>query len=164
MPYPEYMVAPLREELTRVGVQELRSAEHVDAALKNAIGTTLVVVNSVCGCAAGCARPGIALALQSAVRPDRAYTVFAGQDLEATNQARAYFAPHLPSSPSVALLRDGKIVYMLERQRIEGRTPQAIADDLVRAFQDHCGEGSASTGETSARSPEAPAPNPLRIV
>lgn len=144
MPYPEYMVAPMREELTRLGIKELRTADQVGDALKDSSGTTMVVVNSVCGCAAGNARPGIALALQSAPHPDKIFTVFAGQDLDATARAREHFGDYAPSSPSVALLKDGRLVYMLSRDRIEGRTPQAIADDLVGAFQRYCAAISAA--------------------
>src|SRR5437773_3967371 len=123
MRYPEEVIRPMREELTRLGVQELRTAEAVDEAVKNSRGTVMVVVNSICGCAAGKARPGIALALQHTVRPDKVATVFAGADIEATERARSYFTGYQPSSPSVALLKDGKLVYMLERYQIEGRGP-----------------------------------------
>src|SRR4051812_46833948 len=115
MPYPEQFIAPMRAELTRLGVAELRSAADVDQAVR-ADGTVMIVVNSVCGCAAGKARPGIALALQHGKRPDLVATVFAGADIDATDKAREYFAPYPPSSPSVALMRDGKIVYMLQRR------------------------------------------------
>ena len=127
----------MREELTRLGFEELRTPEQVDAAVKQP-GTTLVVVNSVCGCAAGKARPGIALSLRGGVRPDRLATVFAGGDIEATERARAYFAPHPPSSPSVALLKDGKLVYMMERRDIESQPAQAIAERLEAAYQQFC--------------------------
>ncbi len=136
--YPEHFLAPMRDELTRLGFEELRTAELVDAAVKRA-GTTLIVVNSVCGCAAGKARPGIALALRSGVRPDHLGTVFAGGDLDATARAREYFAPYPPSSPSVALLKDGKLVYMLERRDIEGSPADAIAQRLQDAFKQYCG-------------------------
>jgi putative YphP/YqiW family bacilliredoxin len=135
--YPEQFIAPMREELTRVGFEELRTAEEVDAAVKRE-GTTLVVVNSVCGCAAGKARPGIALSLRGDARPDHLTTVFAGGDIEATERARAHFAPYPPSSPSVALLKDGKVVYMLERREIESQPAQAIAERLQAAYQQHC--------------------------
>jgi putative YphP/YqiW family bacilliredoxin len=137
MPYPEQFIAPMRAELTRFGVQELRSAADVDAAV-NSSGTVMIVVNSVCGCAAGKARPGIAEALQHERRPDVVATVFAGADLEATERARQYFAPYPPSSPSVGLLRDGKLVWMLERRDIERRDAGAIADALTQAFDQHC--------------------------
>jgi putative YphP/YqiW family bacilliredoxin len=136
--YPEMLVRPMREELTRLGVEELRTAEAVDAALDGARGTTLVVVNSVCGCAARNARPAVAEALRHAVRPARVVTVFAGQDREATERARGYFTGHAPSSPSMALLKDGAVVAMLPRHAIEGRASHDIAADLVRAFDAHC--------------------------
>jgi putative YphP/YqiW family bacilliredoxin len=135
--YPEPFIAPMRDELTRVGFEQLHTAEAVDQAVKRD-GTTLVVVNSVCGCAAGKARPGIALSLQGDVRPDHLTTVFAGGDLEATERARSYFAPYPPSSPSVALLKDGKLVYMMERREIESQPAQAIAERLRAAYQQHC--------------------------
>ncbi len=147
--YPEPLVAPMRQELTRLGVQELRTAADVDATLKNASGTTLVVVNSVCGCAARNARPAVAMALQHAVKPDQLTTVFAGQDAEATQRARSYFTGYAPSSPSIALLKDGKPVFMLERYQIEGRSADAIAQDLVGAFDKYCG----STPEIAIPSP-----------
>jgi putative YphP/YqiW family bacilliredoxin len=137
------LVAPMRQELTRLGVEELRTPEQVEAALDAATGTTLVVVNSVCGCGARSARPAVALALQHAVRPDRLTTVFAGQDVAATERARGYFTGYAPSSPSIALLKDGQIVHMIERWQIEGRPAEAIARDLVAAFDAHC-SGSAS--------------------
>jgi putative YphP/YqiW family bacilliredoxin len=128
----------MREELTRLGITELRTADAVDDTLKNARGTTLVVVNSICGCAARNARPAVAAALRHDKLPDTLTTVFAGQDLEATSRARSYFTGYQPSSPQIALLRDGEIVYMLERGQIEGRSADAIADDLVAAFDEHC--------------------------
>jgi putative YphP/YqiW family bacilliredoxin len=137
MPYPEMFVAPMREELTRLGVQELRAPEDVDAAVA-APGTLLIIVNSVCGCAAGRARPGLALALRHAVKPDRTASVFAGFDIAATDRARHHFAPHPPSSPSIALLRDGALVFMLPRHRIENRTAPEIAADLTAAFDRYC--------------------------
>ena len=137
--YPEQFIAPMRAELTRVGARELRSAAEVDQAV-NASGTVMVVVNSICGCAAGEARPGIALALQHPKRPDLVGTVFAGADIEATNRAREYFAPYAPSSPSVALMRDGKLVWMLERRDIEQRDARAIAEQLTAAFDQFCAE------------------------
>src|SRR5881296_2947804 len=127
MPYPEMFVAPMRQELTRFGVVELRTAADVDRAVTATPGTLMIVVNSVCGCAAGKARPGVAMALGHAVRPDAVATVFAGADIEATERARGYFAPYRPSSPSIALLRDGEVVFMLERSDIENRDAHAIA-------------------------------------
>jgi putative YphP/YqiW family bacilliredoxin len=139
MPYPEMMVKPMREDLTRLGVQELTSVDAVDGALGNQEGTAMVFVNSVCGCAAGGARPGLMLALQkTAKRPDHLYTVFAGQDLEATARARSYFGEYQPSSPSVALLKDGEVVSFLHRHEIEGSTPDQIAAALVGAIESHC--------------------------
>lgn len=140
MPYPEEWVQPAREELTRLGIRELRTVEEVDAVLGNEKGTVLVVVNSICGCAAGAARPAIAEALRQGPRPDVLTSVFAGQDLEATARAREYFLPQPPSSPSVALLREGKLVYMMHRQQIEGRNAEAIASDLRQAFEMYCSQ------------------------
>ena len=137
--YPEPMIAPMRQELTRLGVEELRTAADVDATLKDAPGTALVVVNSICGCAARNARPAVARALGHARKPDRVTTVFAGQDREATERARAYFTGYPPSSPSIGLLKDGRIVFMLERFQIEGRTADEIAKDLTAAFDKYCG-------------------------
>jgi putative YphP/YqiW family bacilliredoxin len=137
--YPEFFVAPMREELTRLGVTELRTAADVDAAVQKP-GTTMVIVNSICGCAAGKARPGIALALQHAVKPDAVTTVFAGADMEATARAREYFTGYPPSSPSIALLRDGELVWMLERRQIENQTAEAIARDITAAFDQYCGQ------------------------
>ncbi|MEZ4585874.1 MAG: BrxA/BrxB family bacilliredoxin [Gemmatimonadales bacterium] len=139
MPYDERLVAPMRAELTRIGVKELKTVADVDAVLGDPEGVQLVFVNSVCGCAAGAARPGLAMALGQGVRPSAVYSVFAGQDLDATARARSYFADYQPSSPSVALLRDGEVVYFLHRHQIEGRGPDAIAGDLKRAFEEHCG-------------------------
>lgn len=139
MPYPESFVAPMRAELNRVGVDDLRTAEEVDAAVRETSGTLLVVVNSVCGCAAGKARPGIARALEHRPRPDRVTAVFAGADLEATERARSYFTGRAPSSPSVALLRNGKLLYMLERSHIENRTAEQVAAELTTAFDAYCG-------------------------
>ncbi|HXJ85543.1 MAG TPA: BrxA/BrxB family bacilliredoxin [Candidatus Binatia bacterium] len=136
--YPEIMCIPMREELTRLGIQELRTAQEVDNAVKTP-GTTMVVVNSICGCAAGRMRPAVRLALQNATRPDRFYSVFAGQDTEATERARGYFTGYPPSSPSIALLRDGQLVYMMPRRDIESREAAAIAADLKAAFQRFCG-------------------------
>ena len=128
----------MREELTRLGVEELRTEADVDRTLQENQGTVMVVVNSICGCAAGKARPGIALALQHDIRPDKVATVFAGADIEATEKARSYFAGYRPSSPSIALLKNGKLVYMMERHQIEGRGPQEIAQELTQAFDQHC--------------------------
>lgn len=136
--YDERMVVPMRQELTRIGFEELRSPEQVDEKLKNAAGTTLVVVNSICGCAARNARPAVTMALQNASRPEHLTTVFAGQDIDATQRARSYFTGYAPSSPSIGLLKDGKIVFMLERWQIEGRPAQEIAKDLVGAFDKYC--------------------------
>jgi putative YphP/YqiW family bacilliredoxin len=138
MPYPEIMIRPMREDLTRLGVDELKTAEEVDDAVKNSKGTLMVVVNSICGCAAGKARPGVALALQHEVKPDRVATVFAGADIEATERARSYFTGYGPSSPSIAILKDGELVYMLERFQIEGRDATQIAGELTQAFEKHC--------------------------
>ena len=138
MPYPEHFVAPMREELTRLGFEELRTPGQVDAAVDRQ-GTVMIVVNSVCGCAAGKARPGVALALNHRVRPDRVATVFAGADLEATDRARGYFTGYPPSSPSIGLLRDGQLVWMLERRQIEGQGPEQIAAALTTAFETFCG-------------------------
>ena len=136
--YPEFMIAPMREELTRFGVKELRTADQVDEAVTQSSGTLMVVVNSVCGCAAGKARPGVALALQHPVKPDAITTVFAGADVEATQRARGYFTGYPPSSPSIALLKDGKLVYMMERHQIENQEAGAIAAQLTAAFDQHC--------------------------
>ena len=138
MPYPEIMIRPMREDLTRLGAVELKTVEAVDETIKNSQGTLMVVVNSICGCAAGKARPGVALALQNETKPDKVATVFAGADIEATERARSYFTGYGPSSPSIALLKDGKLVYMLERYQIEGRDAQQIAGELTRAFEEHC--------------------------
>jgi bacilliredoxin len=138
MQYPEIMIRPMREDLTRIGVEELRTADAVDDAVKNTSGTLMIVVNSVCGCAAGKARPGIALALQHHNKPDRIATVFAGADIEATERARDYFKGHRPSSPSIGILKDGELVYMMERYQIEGQGPEAIATELKRAFDEVC--------------------------
>ena len=141
--FPEEAVRPMREELTRVGFRELRTAQDVDTVLQNERHTVLVVVNSVCGCAAGRARPAVAMALSHHARPEILATVFAGQDLAATERARGYFTGYAPSSPSIALLRDGKVAFMLERSDIEGRDPQAIAGDLVKAFDRFCAPATA---------------------
>lgn len=141
--YPEIMVIPMREELTRLGIQELRSAADVDGALQGQAGTTMVVVNSICGCAAGRMRPAVRAALQHTSKPEKVVTVFAGQDNEATAQARFYFTGYPPSSPSIAILRDGKLVYMMQRSQIETREAAAIAADLKAAFDQHCAVGAA---------------------
>jgi putative YphP/YqiW family bacilliredoxin len=134
MPYPEMLIAPMRGEMTAMGAKELKTAAAVDDAVKNTRGTLMLVVNSVCGCAAGKARPGIAMAMQHAKRPDVLATVFAGADVEATDRAREYFTGYPPSSPSIGILRDGKLVYMLERRDIESHSAEMIADELTRAF------------------------------
>ena len=135
--YPEFFIAPMRDELTRLGVIELRTADDVDKIIsKN--GTVMVVVNSVCGCAAGKARPGVALALEHGVRPDIIATVFAGADVEATERARSYLTGYPPSSPSIALLRDGKLIYLMERHQIENKEAKSIADELTEAFDKYC--------------------------
>ncbi|MGH9581247.1 MAG: BrxA/BrxB family bacilliredoxin [Terriglobales bacterium] len=141
--YPEIMVIPMREELTRLGVEELRLANDVDQALARSQGTVLVVVNSVCGCAAGRMRPAVRLALEHSVKPDRIVTVFAGQDRDATERARSYFEGYPPSSPSIALLREGKLVHMLERSDIENREAEDIAAELTQIFDKHCARTAA---------------------
>ena len=144
MMYDERFVTPMRQELTRLGVEELRSPGEVDAKLKDAAGTTLVVVNSVCGCAARNARPAVATALRHSVKPDHLTTVFAGQDVEATTRARSYFTGYAPSSPQIGLLKDGQLVFMLERWQIEGRSADEIAKDLVGAFDQFCADQPAA--------------------
>ena len=136
--YDEHFVTPMRLELTSLGIEELRSPDEVDVHLKDAKGTTLVVVNSICGCAARMARPAVAMALQHSAKPDHLKTVFAGQDADATERARSYFTGYAPSSPQIALLKDGKVVFMLERWQIEGRSAEEIAHDLVNAFNKFC--------------------------
>ena len=138
MPYPEMLIAPMRGEMTDMGAKELKTAADVDEAVKNTRGTLMIVVNSVCGCAAGKARPGIAMALKHPVKPDVVATVFAGGDVEATERARGYFTGYAPSSPSIGILRDGKLVYMLERRDIETRSAEMIAAELTRAFDRVC--------------------------
>jgi len=135
--YPEYLVAPMREDLTNVGFKDLKSAEEVESAVK-AQGTTFVVVNSVCGCAAANARPAAKLAVQQEKRPDNFVTVFAGVEKEAVDKARGFMLPYPPSSPSMALFKDGKLVHMIERHQIEGRPAQMIADNLMQAFEQYC--------------------------
>jgi putative YphP/YqiW family bacilliredoxin len=138
VPYPESFIGPMRQELTRLGVKELRTPAEVDALIRETSGTLMLVVNSMCGCAAGRARPGVALALQHHITPDVVATVFAGGDIEATERARSYFAPYRPSSPSIAILRGGKLVYMLERQQIENQSAENIARALTKAFDAYC--------------------------
>ena len=137
MPYPEVLVQPMRQDLTQYGLEEVRTPEQVDAAVQKG-GTVMIVVNSVCGCAAGRARPAIGIALKHSVLPDKAVTVFAGADVAATDRARGYFKGYFPSSPSVGLLKDGKLVYILERHQIEGREAPEIAKDLKAAFDQFC--------------------------
>jgi putative YphP/YqiW family bacilliredoxin len=145
MPYPDFFVAPMRQDLTALGFAELRTPADVDAAVAGTAGTLMIVVNSVCGCAAGRARPGVALALRHATKPDRLTTVFAGFDVDATARAREYFAGRASSSPSIALLQNGTLVYMLERHQIEGRDATEIAAELTRAFDKFCAAGSLSS-------------------
>lgn len=141
--YPEIMVIPMREELTRLGIEELRTPEEVDQALKNRPGTTMVVVNSICGCAAGRMRPAVRIAMQNSSRPDHAYTVFAGQEKDATERARSYFTGQPSSSPSIGILRDGELVYLMPRRDIESREAPTIAADLKAAFDKFCGKPAA---------------------
>ena len=145
MPYSEILIKPMREDLTRIGVEETRTPEQVEEVVSNTKGTLLVVVNSVCGCAAGKARPGIAKALQHAARPDRAITVFAGADIDATAKAREHFAPYPPSSPQIGLFKDGRLVFMLERHQIENRFAEQIAQELTQAFDRFCTPAGAAT-------------------
>ena len=149
MPYSPMLVQPMREELTAIGFQELRNPEDVDRFLGDKSGTALLVVNSVCGCAAGMARPGVRLAVGRQPRPDRLATVFAGQDLEATARARSFFAGVPPSSPSLALFKDGELVYFVPRHRIEGRSAADLASDLANAFERFCGAPAASPAPRS---------------
>ena len=141
--YPELMVIPMREELTRAGVNEARTAEDVDTAVRQP-GTTMIVVNSICGCAAGKMRPGVRLALQHATKPDHAITVFAGQDRDATERARSHFQGHPPTSPAIAIFRDGQLVYLMQRSAIETSTAPAIAQELARAFDAYCATAPAA--------------------
>ncbi|WP_282939341.1 BrxA/BrxB family bacilliredoxin [Paenibacillus sp. RC67] len=136
--YMKDMVQPMRDELTRHGITELRTPEEVVENIENSKGTALLVINSVCGCAAGQCRPGVAQALQNAVKPDQLFTVFAGQDKEATAKAREYLAPYPPSSPSIALLKDGELVHFIQRHQIEDRSADMIANDLISAFEQYC--------------------------
>ena len=138
MPYPEMMIAPMREDLVRVGFSEMKTPQEVDAVLSADKGTTLVAVNSVCGCAAAMMRPAVYMSLQGEKRPEVLTTVFAGQDLEATERTREYIVGFPPSSPSVALFKDGDLVYFMERHLIEGRNPEDIANDLSTAYEEHC--------------------------
>src|SRR5215470_5093198 len=138
MPYPEILIKPMREDLTRFGVEETRTPEEVDAVLRDTKGTVMVVVNSICGCAAGLARPAIGMALKPSVLPDKVISVFAGADIAATERARSYFKGYFPSSPSMGILQNGKIVFMLERHQIEGREAPEIAKDLTEAFDKFC--------------------------
>lgn len=138
MPYPEMMIAPMREDLRRIGFQELRTAPEVDSALAEERRTTLLVVNSMCGCAAGAARPAIGMSLQQQHKPEVLLTVFAGQDLDATERAREYIVGYPPSSPSIALFRGGELVWMLERHQVQGRFPEQISADLRRAYDEYC--------------------------
>lgn len=145
MPYPEIMIHGMRQELAQLGIEETKTPEAVADAVANTDGTLMVVVNSVCGCAAGGVRPGIAMALQnSEAKPDRAITVFAGADIDATETARDYFAGYAPSSPSIGFLKDGKLVEMFERRDLEGRPPVVIAQALVEAFNKHCSKTEAA--------------------
>ncbi|MDT7809867.1 MAG: hypothetical protein QOJ70_3680 [Acidobacteriota bacterium] len=145
MPYSEILIKPMREDLTRIGVEETRTPEQVEDAISDTKGTLLVVVNSVCGCAAGKARPGIALALSNEARPDRSITVFAGADIEATAKARAHFAPYPPSSPQIGLFKDGRLVFMLERHQIENKYAEEIAQELTQAFDRFCTTADTAT-------------------
>lgn len=167
MPYPEALVRPMREELTRLGVEELTTPDAVEAALTEP-GTTLVAINSVCGCAAANARPAVALAKRAAVQPDRYVTVFAGQDMEATARLREHLAGIPPSSPFFALLKDGDPVYVIERRHIEGRSASAIATDLVQAFTTYCGTDAAAgdgpSGPSVAETPREGLPATFRSI
>jgi putative YphP/YqiW family bacilliredoxin len=136
--YDERFLTPMRQELTQLGFSELRTADEVDKSLQDSKGTALVVVNSVCGCSARMARPAVRIALENPVKPDLLATVFAGQDAEATERARSYFTGYAPSSPSISLMKDGQLVFMLERFQIEGRPAEEIAHDLVNAFNRYC--------------------------
>ena len=138
MPYPEHLCAPMRDELTAAGFTELRTAEQVDATIPNTKGTMLLVINSVCGCAAGTARPGVRMSLTGDKKPTALTTVFAGQDMEATAEARKFTLPYPPSSPSIALFKDGELVHFVERHHIEGRNAQMIGQHLVEVFEEYC--------------------------
>ncbi len=145
MPYPEIMIQGMRQELAQIGIEETKTPEAVKDAVENTDGTLMVVVNSVCGCAAGGVRPGIAMALQSSPnKPDKAITVFAGADIDATDVARNYFSGYAPSSPAIGLIKDGKLVQMFERRDLEGRPPAMIAQALASAFNEHCAKTEAA--------------------
>jgi putative YphP/YqiW family bacilliredoxin len=147
MPYPELMIAPMRRELTSLGLRELRTPEEVDAFLEeNRERTAMVAINSMCGCSAGSMRPAVALALKHTTLPDARATVFAGQDIEATARVREYITEYPPSSPSIALFKGGRVVFMLQRHEIQGRSPEEIAADLTRAFDVHCSPATAAEG------------------
>src|SRR5215218_4697893 len=148
MPYPEYLIAPMRGEMTEMGARELRTVAAVDDVVQKSDGVVMLVVNSVCGCAAGKARPGIARALQHQNRPDVLATVFAGADVDATDRARQYFTGYAPSSPSIGLLRDGKLLYMMERSQIESRSAEMIAAELTQAFDEHCAKDTRSAAHS----------------
>jgi putative YphP/YqiW family bacilliredoxin len=150
MPYPEIMIHGMRQELAQLGFEETKTPEAVDEAVKNTDGTLMVVVNSVCGCAAGGVRPGIAMALQqSENKPDKAITVFAGADIDATDKAREYFKGYAPSSPAIGFIKNGELVKMYERRDLEGRPPQTIAQELVNAFDDVCKPAGAAEAATN---------------
>jgi putative YphP/YqiW family bacilliredoxin len=142
--YPELMVLPMREELTRLGIQELHTAAEVDRAVANQPGTSMIVVNSICGCAAGRMRPAVRMALEQGRRPERMFTVFAGEDKDATDRARSYFTGYPPSSPSIALLRDGKLVHMMQRSDIEHREASDIAAEIKQVFDKFCSAPTAA--------------------
>ncbi len=144
MPYPEIMIHGMRQELAQLGIEETKTPEAVKEAVENTDGTVMVIVNSVCGCAAGGVRPGIAMALQNEAKPDKAITVFAGADIDATDVARDYFTGYAPSSPAIGILKDGKLVQMFERKDLEGRHPQQIAQALVGAFNETCSKTEAA--------------------
>ncbi len=144
MPYPEIMIHGMRQELAQLGIEETKTPEAVKEAVENTDGTVMVIVNSVCGCAAGGVRPGIAMALQNEAKPDKAITVFAGADIDATDVARDYFTGYSPSSPAIGILKDGKLVQMFERKDLEGRPPQQIAQALVGAFNETCAKTEAA--------------------
>lgn len=145
MPYPEIMIHGMRQELAQLGVEETKTPEQVKDAVENTKGTLMVIVNSVCGCAAGGVRPGIAMALQNEAKPNKAITVFAGADIDATDVARDYFTGYAPSSPAIGILKDGKLVQMFERRDLEGRHPLQIAQALVTAFDEHCAKTETAT-------------------
>jgi len=145
MPYPEMMIHGMRQELAELGIEEAKTSEAVDDAVKNTDGTLMVVVNSVCGCAAGGVRPGIAMALQNSEnKPDRSITVFAGADIDATDKAREYFTGYAPSSPAIGLIKNGELVKLYERRDLEGRPPQVIAQELASAFEQYCSKADAA--------------------